>query len=110
MGLGLGAVGHPLLGAAVSLAGSEGFLLTGRLSLESQGWLADHTVFGQVVVPATALVELSVRAGDQAGCGVLEELTLQAPVRLPVRGGLQVQVAVNPSDEDGRSVLHHPCP
>ncbi len=101
-GLGLGAAGHPLLGAAVSLADSEGFLLTGRLSLDTHPWLADHTVFGQVIVPATAVVELSVRAGDQAGCEVLEELTLQAPMRLPARGGLQVQVAVSAADEAGR--------
>ena len=49
----------------------------------SQPWLADHVVAGTVLVPGTALVELAVRAGDAAGCGRLEELTLEAPLVLP---------------------------
>ncbi|MGW7759021.1 type I polyketide synthase, partial [Streptomyces violaceusniger] len=61
---GLGSVDHPLLGAVVGLAGVDGVLLTGRLSLVSHGWLADHVVLGVVVVPGTALVELVLRAGD----------------------------------------------
>ncbi|MDF5759388.1 type I polyketide synthase, partial [Spongiactinospora sp. TRM90649] len=39
---GLGAVDHPLLGAAVPLAGGDGVVLTGRLSVAAQPWLADH--------------------------------------------------------------------
>ncbi|WP_262706334.1 MULTISPECIES: type I polyketide synthase, partial [Streptomyces] len=63
-GLGLGSADHPLLGAVVGLAGEDGVLLTGRLSLVSHGWLADHVVWGVVVVPGAALVELVLRAGD----------------------------------------------
>ena len=33
--------------------------------------------------PGTAFVELAVRAGDQVGCDLLEELTLEAPLVLP---------------------------
>ncbi|MBD3011498.1 acyltransferase domain-containing protein, partial [Streptomyces sp. 5-10] len=76
-GLGLGSADHPLLGAVVGLAGGDGVLLTGRLSLVSHGWLADHAVWGVVVVPGSALVELVLRAGDGVGCGWLEELTLE---------------------------------
>ncbi|MDF2273065.1 SDR family NAD(P)-dependent oxidoreductase, partial [Streptomyces coacervatus] len=42
--VGLGVAGHPLLGAAVALADSDGFLFTGVLSAGVQGWLADHVV------------------------------------------------------------------
>ncbi|MGA7704396.1 MAG: beta-ketoacyl synthase N-terminal-like domain-containing protein, partial [Solirubrobacteraceae bacterium] len=35
-------VDHPLLGAAVALAGARGLLFTGRLSLREQPWLAGH--------------------------------------------------------------------
>ncbi|MYU19105.1 hypothetical protein GTZ78_52615, partial [Streptomyces sp. SID8361] len=62
---GLGAAGHPLLGAAVELPDSDGFLLTGRLSLQTHPWLADHAVSGTVLLPGTAFVELAIRAGDQ---------------------------------------------
>ena len=103
--LGLGAVGHPLLGAAVELAGGEGYLVTGRLSVRSQPWLADHAVAGQVLLPGTAFVEMAVRAGDAAGCGRVEELTLAAPLVLPADGGVQVQVVVGGPDGSGQRTV-----
>ncbi|WP_335984373.1 type I polyketide synthase, partial [Streptomyces sp. CA2R106] len=103
--LGLGAVGHPLLGAAVELAGGAGLLCTGRISLRTHPWLADHAVGGMVLLPGTGFVELAVRAGDQVGCGVLEELTLQAPLVLPADGGVRVQVVLAEADAEGRRTV-----
>ncbi|HEY9241368.1 MAG TPA: SDR family NAD(P)-dependent oxidoreductase, partial [Streptosporangiaceae bacterium] len=100
--LGLTAADHPLLGAAVELPASEGLLFTGRLSVLAQPWLADHAVAGTVLLPGTAFVEMAVRAGDQAGCGRVEELTLEAPLILPAEGAVQVQVAVGGPDPDGQ--------
>ncbi|WP_262699914.1 MULTISPECIES: type I polyketide synthase [Streptomyces] len=102
---GLGAAGHPLLGAAVELPDSDGFLLTGRLSLQTHPWLADHAVSGTVLLPGTAFVELAIRAGDQVGCDLLEELTLEAPLILPARGGVQLRLTVGASDAGGRRAL-----
>ncbi|MFJ9211798.1 type I polyketide synthase, partial [Streptomyces sp. NPDC102264] len=99
---GLGSAEHPLLGAAVELAAGQGVLFTGRLSVQSHPWLADHAVMGRVLVPGTALLELAVRAGDEVGCDRVEELTLAAPLTLPERGAVQVQVAVGTPDESGR--------
>ncbi|MEV0375919.1 type I polyketide synthase, partial [Streptomyces sp. NPDC050636] len=100
--LGLGAVDHPLLGAAVELAGGAGMVCTGRLSVRTHPWLADHAVGGVILLPGTGFVEMVVRAGDQVGCGLLEELTLQAPLVVPADGGVQVQVVVTVADGDGR--------
>ncbi|MGV9856968.1 acyltransferase domain-containing protein, partial [Streptomyces sp. NPDC003442] len=100
-GLGLEAVEHPLLGAAVDTAGSQAILLTGRLSLQTHPWLADHQVMGAVLVPGAALVEMAVRAGEHIGCNRLEELTLEAPLVLPEQGGVQVRVAVEEADASG---------
>ncbi|MFF4364442.1 type I polyketide synthase [Streptomyces sp. NPDC001604] len=102
--LGLGAVGHPLLGAAVELADGAGVVCTGRLSVRSQPWLADHRVGGVILLPGTGFVELAVQAGDQVGCGVLEELTLKAPLVVPESGAVQVQVVVAAADDGRRSV------
>ncbi|MEU7230360.1 type I polyketide synthase, partial [Streptomyces chrestomyceticus] len=103
LALGLGAVGHPLFGAAVELAGGDGVVCLGRLSLRTHAWLADHAVGGVVLLPGTGFVELAVRAGDQVGCGLLEELTLHAPLVLPADGsGVQLQVAVAAPDTEGR--------
>ncbi|WP_425543509.1 SDR family NAD(P)-dependent oxidoreductase [Streptomyces luteireticuli] len=103
---GLGAADHPLLGAAVALPGSDGFLFTGRLSLSTHPWLADHAVGGMVLLPGTAFVELAMRAGDQANCGLLEELALEIPLVLPERGGVQLRVSVDEADESGRRALY----
>ncbi|MFD7506786.1 type I polyketide synthase, partial [Streptomyces sp. NPDC059850] len=103
--VGLGTADHPLLGAAVSLAAAEGFLFTGRLALDTHPWLADHTVMGTVLLPGTAFVELAVRAGEQAGCDLVEELTLEAPLILPEQGGVRLQIAVGAEDDTGRRTL-----
>ena len=55
-----------------------------------------------MVLPGTAFVELAVRAGDAAGCGRVEELTLETPLVLPADGGAQVQVTVGGPGPDGR--------
>ncbi|MFI0822800.1 type I polyketide synthase, partial [Streptomyces sp. NPDC021115] len=100
--VGLASAEHPLLGAAVSLADSDGVVFSGRLSLASHPWLADHAVMGRVLVPGTAFVEMAIRAGDEFGCDLLEELTLAAPLVLPERGAAQIQVFVGSADDSGR--------
>ncbi|MFE7628768.1 acyltransferase domain-containing protein, partial [Streptomyces sp. NPDC057509] len=103
--LGLGATRHPLLGAIVTLAQADEVVLTGRLSLADQAWIADHGVLGSVLLPGTAFVELAVRAGDEVGCDLLEELTLQAPLVIPEQGGVAIQVAVGAADPAGRRAV-----
>ncbi|TDQ04403.1 pimaricinolide synthase PimS1 [Labedaea rhizosphaerae] len=106
--VGLDAVEHPLLSAAVVSPDSGSVVLSGRLSVDTQPWLADHDVLGSVLLPGTGFVELAVRAGDQAGCGTLEELTLEAPLIVPPRGGVALRVVIGPEDRDGaRSVSIH---
>ncbi|WP_244203931.1 acyltransferase domain-containing protein, partial [Streptomyces tricolor] len=99
--LGQAAADHPLLGAVVPLPQSDGLVFTSRLSLRSHPWLADHVVGGATVVPATGLVELALRAGDEAGTARLDELTVETPLVLPEEGGLRVQVAVGGPDDTG---------
>ncbi|WP_345006328.1 SDR family NAD(P)-dependent oxidoreductase [Streptosporangium album] len=101
-GLGQVAAEHPLLSAVVALPGSDGVVVTGRLSVETHPWLADHDVLGVVVLPGTGYVELAMRAGDEVGCDLLEELTIEAVMTLPERGGVAIQVAVENADRSGR--------
>ncbi|MCE0536197.1 SDR family NAD(P)-dependent oxidoreductase [Kineosporia rhizophila] len=106
---GLTGAGHPLLGASLSLAGGGGQVLTGRISLRSQPWLAGHTLGGQVVLPTAALVEMAGRAGDQVGCSRIENLTLLSPVVVPPEEGITVQVWVGEPEgsENTRTVSVH---
>ncbi|MFI6349936.1 type I polyketide synthase [Streptomyces sp. NPDC050560] len=102
---GLAAAEHPLLGAAVTLPESSGVVLTGRIGLRTHAWLADHVVMGTALLPGAALVELALRAGDQVGCGLLEELTLEAPLALAESGARDLRVSVGEPDGAGRRTV-----
>ncbi|MFJ9819105.1 alpha/beta fold hydrolase, partial [Streptomyces sp. NPDC101151] len=98
---------HPLLGAAIDLPESGEVLFTGRLSTRTQPWLPQLSAGadGAALVPAAAFVELAVRAGDEVGCDVLEELTLDTPLVLPEDGAVHLRVRVGAPDESGRRTL-----
>ncbi|MGH8918920.1 MAG: polyketide synthase dehydratase domain-containing protein, partial [Actinomycetes bacterium] len=101
--LGLQPAEHPLLGAAVAMAGSEDIVLTGRLSAGAHPWLADHVVGGAVLFPGTGFLELAIRAGDLVGCDRVDGLTLMVP--LVVADAVAVQVRVGEADERGRRAI-----
>ncbi len=108
IGLGVEGTGHPLLGAVVQRPDSGGIALTGRVSLAAQPWLADHVVGGVALFPGTGFVEMVIRAADEVGCGVIDELVLATPLVVPPGAGLQVQVVVGAADEaGGRAVSVH---
>ncbi|GAB3874913.1 hypothetical protein GCM10027610_144430 [Dactylosporangium cerinum] len=80
-------------------------LLTGRLSIRTHPWLADHVVLGKVLLPGTAFVELVLRAAQQVGAARIEELTIEAPLVIGDRGGVQLQVRVGSADERGERTV-----
>ncbi|HEV7614994.1 MAG TPA: type I polyketide synthase, partial [Solirubrobacterales bacterium] len=108
--IGQGALDHPLLAAAIEDPGGERLTLTGRLSLATHPWLADHSVFEATIVPGTAFLEMALKAGELAAAETVEELTLQAPLVLSEQGAVAIQVAVGPEEEGRRSVSIHSRP
>ncbi|ANZ41987.1 hypothetical protein BBK82_44710 [Lentzea guizhouensis] len=106
--LGLTAAGHPLLGGVVHSAGSDTVIFTGRLA--PGGWLDDHAVLGNVIVPGAALVDLALHAARHTGFSTLDELLIEAPLALTEP--LQLQIAVTGdaltihSRTDGDWTLH----
>ncbi|AJE81438.1 polyketide synthase type I [Streptomyces albus] len=102
---GLGAAQHPLLGAVLELADSEGLLLTGRLSLDTHPWLADHVVAGAAILPGTAFVELALHAAQRTGLSTVAELTHETPLVLPESGAVHLQLSLGHPDEQGRRTL-----
>ncbi|MFJ9113858.1 type I polyketide synthase, partial [Streptomyces sp. NPDC102283] len=102
---GLTPADHPLLGAVVVLADSDGLLLTGRLSARTHPWLADHAVGGRVLLPGTAFLELALQAGARVGCPRVEEFTLEAPLVLPEHGGTVLRLTVGAPDSLGHRPL-----
>ncbi|TJZ91508.1 acyltransferase domain-containing protein, partial [Actinacidiphila oryziradicis] len=100
-GAGVGRLRHPMLSAAVRVGDRGEWVFTGRVSLDSQAWIRDHAVFGMVIVPGAALVELALAAGGQVDCPVVDELVLQVPLLLSEGDELDLQVTVAAPDEDG---------
>ncbi|MFK0259574.1 type I polyketide synthase, partial [Streptomyces sp. NPDC090445] len=86
----------------------RGTLWTGRLSTAEHPWLADHTLYGQAVLPPSVLVEYAFRAGDHVKCPHLEDLDCHLPLVLPIGDAapaVSVQVLVSAADEDGRRAV-----
>ena len=65
---------HPLIAAVVDLPEDDGLVLSARFGLDSAPWLSDHALFGTVVLPGAAFVELAIAAGSRRGCPELAEL------------------------------------
>ncbi|MEU8825291.1 type I polyketide synthase [Streptomyces sp. NPDC048636] len=106
-GFGLATTGHPLLGARVALPESDTVLFTGRLSVDTQPWLADHVVGGRVLFPGTGFVELAAHAARTHGLDSVGELTLLVPLVLPEPGGVQLRVTVGTASDGRRPVDVH---
>ncbi|MEU3574329.1 beta-ketoacyl synthase N-terminal-like domain-containing protein, partial [Kitasatospora sp. NPDC036755] len=104
-GLGLDATGHPLLGGALDVAAGESTVLTGRVSLRTHPWLADHAVLGSVLLPGAAFVDLALHAAHRAGATVVEDLTLTAPLVIGEQEEVRIQVTVGAPDGAGRRPL-----
>ena len=99
---GAGAVGHPLLGAVVELAGGRRARCSpgGCRCGTSPGWPTTRWP-GRCCCRGRRSWSWRSRRGP-AGCGRLEELTLEAPLVLPDQGAVQVQVMLGGPDADGR--------
>ncbi|MFG2848771.1 SDR family NAD(P)-dependent oxidoreductase, partial [Kitasatospora sp. NPDC048296] len=103
--LGLDQAEHPLLGVAITVAEDDGLLLTGRISLRTHPWLADHEVLGTALLPGAAFVELALHAAGQVGYDTVDELTIESPLALPEQGAVQLQLSVGSPDDDGRRAV-----
>ncbi|EFL33833.1 polyketide synthase I protein [Streptomyces viridochromogenes DSM 40736] len=93
---------HPLLGTAVTVAGADEVLFTGRVAAAAQPWLSGHTVSGTVVLPSAALVDAVARAGAEVACPVVDELAVRAPLAVPDTAEVPLQVRVGAPDDSGR--------
>ncbi|MEV6922760.1 SDR family NAD(P)-dependent oxidoreductase, partial [Amycolatopsis sp. NPDC051106] len=82
---------HAVLGPALVAPDSPRVVHGGSLGVRRLRWLADHVVGGAVLAPGTAFVDLALHAGGAA----IEELTIEAPLRLDAADDVHVQVVVD---------------
>ncbi|GAA1938452.1 hypothetical protein GCM10009837_75910 [Streptomyces durmitorensis] len=109
-----GVPAHAWLDARTDIAGGEGHLLTGRLDPLRHAWLADHRLFGSVVLPGTALLDLVTAAAGAVAAAEGGErpgvagITLTHP--LVLTEAVRLQVRVGPPTDGRRRVTVHSCP
>ncbi|MEK8173339.1 hypothetical protein NKH77_43910 [Streptomyces sp. M19] len=77
-------------------------MFTGSMSQETQPWTRDHMVFGIVLVPGAAMVEMALTIGRRLGCDVVDELVVAAPLVLEDHVTRQIRITAGPAGEDGR--------
>ncbi|MFD7335584.1 phosphopantetheine-binding protein, partial [Streptomyces violascens] len=97
--------GHPLLGTPIRVAGTDTTLFATQISARTHPHLVHHTPAGTPHLPASALVELAVHAGSQAGCPVLDRLTLANPLTLAPHTTLHLQTRLAAGDNSGRRTV-----
>ena len=99
---------HPLLGRQITVAGIEAHVFEGG-SQRASAWLADHRVFGRLLLPGAAMMEMMAATVSKAmhwPAPQLMDFALQRPLLLPEpdEGDARWQVVVKPVSADRASL------
>lgn len=91
---GIGPVGSGILGSAKDLASGDS-VYTSRISVKSQPWLADHVIYGTVVVPGATYAAMALAAvGTPA---YAKDVFFYEPIILPEKSSREVQLTLHPT-------------
>lgn len=90
---------HLLLGRRLETAGTE-IIFENELTSEAPAFLQDHVVQGQVILPATAYVEMMLAAASHVHDGTaneyhIDDVVFYAPLSLSADEPVSVQTVVN---------------
>ncbi|WP_458318740.1 type I polyketide synthase [Mycolicibacterium brisbanense] len=89
-----GSVGSGILGSAKDLASGDS-VYTSRISVKSQPWLADHVIYGTVVVPGATYAAMALAAvGTPA---YAKDVFFYEPIILPEKSSREVQLTLHPA-------------
>ncbi len=84
-----------ILGSGKDLASGD-TVYTSRLSVKSQPWLADHVIYGTVVVPGATYAAMALAAvGTPART---KDVFFYEPIILPEKSSREVQLTLHPRD------------
>jgi len=96
-----------ILGSAKDLASGDQ-VYTSRLSVKSQPWLADHVIYGTVVVPGATYAAMALASvGTPAR---VTEVFFYEPIILPEKSSREVQLTLSPLPEGGWTFKVHSRP
>lgn len=101
---GAGHVVSGILGTAKELASGDA-VYTSRLSVRSQPWLADHVIYGTVVVPGATYAAMALAAAGTPAR--VKDVFFYEPIILPEKSSREVQLTLHPLADDGRKFTVH---
>ncbi len=90
---------NPLLGQRLRLAKSKTICFETQLSCDTLSFIADHLVYGQMILPGTAFLEMAIAAGIkvwQTEQITLQNFVIQQALVIPEDGSVTVQIALTP--------------
>ncbi len=93
---GQGAAVSGILGSAKELASGDS-VYTSRLSVKSQPWLADHVIYGTVVVPGATYAAMALAAVGPPGR--VQDVFFYEPIILPEKASREVQLSLHPLED-----------
>jgi acyl transferase domain-containing protein/acyl carrier protein len=91
-----GSVGSGLLGLAQDLASGD-TVYTSRLSVKTQPWLADHIIYGTVVVPGATYAAMAVAAVSAPA--QVRDVFFYEPIILGDKDSREVQLTLHQRDD-----------
>jgi acyl transferase domain-containing protein/acyl carrier protein len=91
---------HPLLGQQLRSSVIKDWVFESRLSANSPSFVRDHQVYGLVVLPATAYVEMALAAATvaAAGPGAVEDMVIHEALLLADDETRTIQTILTPDD------------
>jgi phthiocerol/phenolphthiocerol synthesis type-I polyketide synthase D len=101
---------HPLLGVHVEMPSGRDHVWQADVGTDFIGWLADHKVHGQPVMPAAAFAEIALAAGSEAlGLPVhaVQVNRLEVEQMLPLDGRTQVTTQLSRDADNSIRVEIH---
>jgi phthiocerol/phenolphthiocerol synthesis type-I polyketide synthase D len=94
---------HPLLGMHVEVPSSHDHVWQADVGTDVCGWLADHKVFGQAIMPAAGFAEIALAAASEAFGLPVDTLAinqLEVEQMLPLDGHTQVTTQLTCGADD----------
>jgi acyl transferase domain-containing protein/acyl carrier protein len=95
--------GHPLLGRRTKSPLVRATIYENLLDAEDPSWLADHRLFGTVILPGSAYLEMVLAAASEAGPCTVEMLAMREALRVPPSADVLTQVVLK-DDGDRQTV------
>jgi acyl transferase domain-containing protein len=94
---------HPLLGNQLHLAATREIRFQSQISPDFPDFLRDHRVFGAVILPATAYLEMVLAAGAavfKSDVSAVKDVVFHQPLILPQGEERTLQLVLSPDDND----------